>query len=420
MIREVYPRVYRSGCKQTIYVKLKAEVVEEVSVRIFGMERYTVPHSPMYRIDEYDRHPFRVTANLGDGLYSLEYDFPFEQRYRLRIKIGDTVLEEAEDIYALDADLKDLQVFKGDTHLHSNRSDGEGTPFEVGVNYRKAGFDFIALTDHHRMWPSVEAKEAFEKLTDIFTVIRAEEVHNRDMGYFHIVNLNGSFSVNDYIEADQERTEAEVRRIMEAHTFPADVDPKACAYRMFVANKIREGGGLAVMAHPFWICFDEYNVQYPDLVYAWRNGQFDALEVLAGNPQDGDNLTAALWADLRAEGIRIPVVGASDAHSCTIPLFNNHFSLVFAKDSGDILQAIKEERSVAVSRRADDDFFVFGGFRLVKYARFLLDLYYPGYQSLADRHAQALAAARDKGTTAELAKTEGWIREYKEKFFGIV
>ena len=418
MIQEIYPRVYQAGCSQTIYLKLTAEVTEEVSVRIFGMERYTVPHTPKYRIDEYDRHPFRPAANLGGGLYSLEYDFPFEQRYRLRIKIGETVLEEAADIYALEEDLKALQVFKGDTHLHSNRSDGEGTPFEVGIHYRKAGFDFIALTDHHRMWPSVEAKEAFEKLTDQFWVIRAEEVHNQDMGYFHIVNLGGSFSVNDYLEADPLRMEAEVEAIRQANVYPPEVDPKACAFRNWIANKIREGGGVAVMAHPFWTCFDEYNVQYPDLIYAWRNGQFDALEVLAGNPMDGDNLTVALWADLRAEGVKIPVVGASDAHESTgdSDYFNHHFSLVFARDKDELLNAICQERAVAVNRRTDTDFFAFGSFRLVKYARFLLDLYYPGYVRLTARHSQALAAG-EKGT-AEREKTERWLREYREKFFG--
>lgn len=419
MIQEVFPRVYRSGCSQRIFLKLAEHADQEVSVRIFGMERYTVPHSPLYRIDEYDRHPFRPMEHLGEGLYSAEYDFPFEQRYRLWIKVGDTIISKNEDLYAVDADLAALRALKGDTHLHSNRSDGEDTPFAVGLDYRRAGFDFIALTDHHRMWPSVEAKEAFEKLTEAFTVIRAEEVHNRDMGYFHIVNLNGSFSVNDYIEEDQDRAAEEVRTILQSNSFPEDVDAHACAYRKFIADKIHEGGGLAIMAHPFWICYDEYNVQYPDLMYAWRNRQFDALEVLAGNPQDGDNLTAALWADLRAEGVRIPVVGASDAHSCTKPgnLFNEHFSLVFARNSADILPAIREERTVAVSRRADDDFFVFGSFRLVKYARFLLELYFPAYQALTKAHADAMARAGEQGRTAEIAASEEAIQAFQKHFF---
>jgi predicted metal-dependent phosphoesterase TrpH len=407
--------VYRIGYSQTVYVKLQAEVVEPVFVRVFGMERYTVPHTPRYRIDEYDRHPFREMKNLGGGLYCFDYDFPYEQRYRLRFKIGETVLEAAEDVYALEQDLLELQVFKGDTHLHSTCSDGESPPFEVAVNYRMAGFDFIALTDHHRMWPSVEVKEAVEKLTDQFTVIRAEEVHNANMGYFHIVNLGGSFSVNTVIEEDYARVDGEVETLMETMEFPPEADPKACAWRKWIADKIHEGGGVAVMAHPFWTCFDEYNVQSADMAYAWRNGHFDALEVLAGNPMDGDNLTVALWADLRAEGVRIPVVGASDAHNCTSgsEYFNHHFSLVFAKDREDLLNAICQERAVAVNRRTDTDFFVFGSFRLVKYARFLLDCYYPGYYRLTQRHGQAMAA--ESGET--LAKTEGWIREYREKFF---
>ena len=51
-------------------------------------------------------------------------------------------------VYAVEEDLAELRAFKGDTHLHSNRSDGEGTPFEVACQYRAAGYDFIAITDH--------------------------------------------------------------------------------------------------------------------------------------------------------------------------------------------------------------------------------------------------------------------------------
>lgn len=416
---DIFPRVYQTGRLQTIHLKFDTSADHTVSMRIIGMEHYTVPHTPLYRIDELHRHPFREMKNLSSGLYALEYDFPHEQRYRLQIKVGDTILDNPEEIYAVHDDLFGIQIFKGDTHLHSCRSDGQGTPFEVAVNYRKAGFDFIALTDHHKMYPSVEAKEAVEKLTDQFTVIRAEEVHNRSMGYFHIVNLGGNFSVNDYIEEDHDRADREAEQLKQQIEFPADTDPGACAWRKYIADKIHEGGGLAVMAHPFWIYGDEYHVQSQDLVYSWRNGHFDALEVLAGNPQDGDNLTTALWADLRATSIRIPVVGCSDSHSFTEEdtLFNAHFTVVFAKDRGDILPAIKREMSVAVSRRTDTDFFVFGSFRLVKYARFLMDHYYPGYQKLTDRHGLALASADNEKTPA-LKNAEQQIEQYKAKFFG--
>lgn len=416
---EVFPKVYQTGCNQTIYLQFDETVNTTVRLRIIGMEYYTVPHTPLYRIDELNRHPFRDTKHLGSGLYSLEYNFPQEQCYRLHIKVGETLLDNPEEIYAVYSDLFGMQVFKGDTHLHSCRSDGQGTPFEVAVNYRKAGFDFIALTDHHMMHPSVEAKVAAEKLTDQFTVIRAEEVHNRGMGYFHIVNLGGNFSVNDYIEENHRRADREVEQLKQQMEFPAEADPGACAWRKYIADKIHEGGGLAVMAHPFWIYGDEYHVQSADMIYSWQNGHFDALEVLAGNPQDGDNLATALWADLRATGIKIPVVGASDSHSFTDQdtLFNIHFTLVFAKDREEILPAIKKGLSVAVSRKTDTDFFVFGSFRLVKYARFLMDHYYPGYQKLTEQHGQALASADTEGAPA-LRNAEQNISEYKAKFFG--
>lgn len=418
MCLNVFPKVYKTGCSQTIHIQFDEPMHETVSVRIIGMEHYTVPHTPVYRIDELHRHPFREMKDEGGGTYSIDFDFPYEQCYRLSIQIGKTVLTPSQELYAVGADLFGLQVFKGDTHLHSCRSDGQGTPFEVAVNYRRAGFDFIALTDHHMMHPSVEAKEAVEKLTDQFTVIRAEEVHNRSMGYFHIVNLGGSLSVNDYIEADHERADREVEQLKQQMQFPAEADPEACAWRKYIADKIHEGGGLAVMAHPFWIYGDEYHVQSADMIYSWQNGHFDALEVLAGNPQDGDNLTTALWADLRADGIRIPVVGASDTHSFTADgtLFNVHFTLIFAKDRESLLPAIEKEMSVAVSRKTDTDFFVFGSFRLVKYARFLMDHYYPGYQKLADLHGQALAAAAE--AVAPLKNIEQQIQKYREEFFG--
>jgi hypothetical protein len=108
-------------------------------------------------------------------------------------------------------------------------------------------------------------------------------------------------------------------------------------------------------------------------------------------------------------------LGASDAHSTTKEnsLFNKQFSLVFAKDKSDVLVAIKEGRCVAVSRRADNDFFVHGSFRLVKYARFLLDDYYPAYVTLAKAHAIALESA----DVAEITRTEADIDKYKSQFY---
>lgn len=416
---KIFPKVYYSQKTQKVFFQTKA-LTDSVSIKIQGMEYYTIPHSPIYRIDEEERYPYLPMTKAGDGLFAIEYAFKQEQKYSVKVKIGEKIVLETH-IYAVDEDLAKLQPLKGDTHLHSNRSDGEGTPFEVGCQYRAAGFDFIAVTDHHKFAPSIEAKTAFEALTDEFTVFYGEEVHNRDMGYFHIVNFGGEISVNEPILADPDSIEAKVQEVLNASDFTGAADPYACAYRIFVAEEIRKGGGLAIMSHPYWDCFGEYNMEADDFRYLLTNGCFDAVEVLAGCDRtgNGDNLQTAYWADLRTEGIKIPVVGASDSHSCTSEdsLFNRHFSIVFADGKEDIKNAIKDERSVAVNRRSATDFFVVGKYRYVKYARFLLEEYAPAYEKLTEKHAAALSAAKVGKRTAAIRRAEEKIAEFKKEFF---
>lgn len=415
------PKIYTAGKKHVVNLHLdgyETTPATPVSIKIQGMESYGIEHTPLYRIDEEDRYPFIQMQKAADGVYSTAFYFDSEQKYTVKIKIGDKTLPGREYLYAVEEDLYSLTPMKGDTHLHSSRSDGEGTPFEVGIAYRAAGYDFIAITDHHKMYPSVEAKEAFEKLTDKFLVIRAEEVHNKDMGYFHVINLGGKFSVNEIIEADDDYVENEVAKLLATGNFLDGATPYICAYRRFISNKIREGGGIAVMAHPFWECYGEYNMPAKDVFHLLRTGCYDAYELLADcdNNNNGNNIQLALWQELLSEGIRIPVLGASDAHSTKgdQTLFNKQFSIIFAKNASDTLPAIKDGRSVAVLRENDKDFLVFGGYRLTKYARFLLDEYFPAYTLLTGKHAEALS----DGDICAVKAVEVEIDKYKKTIFG--
>ena len=410
---KIYPKVFKSFKTQKLYVELE-NTCESISIRIMPMEKYGIPHKD-FRIDENYRYSFEDMTKEGDTLYSYEYKFSGEQRYSVYVLVdGEKIYKH---LYAVDEDLAGLQAFKGDTHLHSCRSDGEGTPFEVSVAYRKRAFDFIAVTDHHRYAPSLEAREEVKALTDYFTVFPAEEVHNKDMGYFHIINFGGSSSVNTLIETDEEYVNSALDAIKKTTAFPENVDKDNCAFRIFVANEIRRRGGLAVFAHPFWEDYGEYNAQTDDVVYLFKNGYFDALEVLAGcdNTGNGNNIQTALWAEMRADGIKIPVLGASDAHKTESEptRFNKQFSIVFAENAEEIPSSVVRELSVAVERRSGRDFYCVGPFRLVKYVRFLMDEYYPGYEALCEEHAAALAA---KDISA-LRLAEKKIDEYKAEFF---
>lgn len=414
---ELYPRVFHSRGEQRVFVKLP-EGAAEPTVKIQSMGHYSVPHVT-YRIDEEDRCPYVALEHVDGDIYSCKYEFTGEGRYTVRIRLCDKVVYWGY-VYALDSDLMCLNAYKGDTHLHSCRSDGTGTPFEVACTYRAAGYDFMCLTDHHKYLPSIEARDAVSALTDRFTVFPGEEVHNKHMGYFHIVGMNHNASVNDIIETDDDYVAGCIEKILKEREFPEGVDARAAAYRIFISEHVRSFGGMVIMAHPFWDAYGEYNMQTADCIYHLKSGDFDALELLAGNDNtgNGDNLEVALWADLRAEGVKINVLGASDCHD---PVgkntrFNHNFSLVFTDNAQSVPDAIKAGMSVAVKRRTDADFEVFGSFRLVSYARFLMQEFYPTYASLTKAHAEALAAA-DGAPTDEIRAAEQNIDMYKEKFF---
>lgn len=420
-VNKIYPRVFKSRTVQTLFIQLSDEIDSALlEIKIQPMEKYSVPHTPQYRINEENRYAYQRFTGLGDGLYSVEYEFTEEQKYDVYIKYnGDRLIHTY--VYSLDEDLAALKAFKGDTHLHTCRSDGKGTPFEVACAFRGAGYDFIAITDHHKYEPSLEGQAEVKAITDEFFVFRGEEVHNKGMGYFHIVNFNGNRSINEIIETDDEYVNTEIDKIMATRELSGLSDPRSVAYRIFISEHIRKAGGVAIMAHPFWTVFGEYHMQTEEFVYHWENKDFDALEVLAAcdNNGNGNNLQEMLRCEMLSMGYRIPVVGASDAHNtditCSNELFNRIFTIVFAESFDDIPNAIKAERGVAIERRDRDDFRAVGKYRYAKYARFLMREYYPFYAELCRAHADAMLS----GDKKSIADAEIAITNFKNEFFSL-
>ena len=419
-VTEIYPKVVASHSRQTLYFRLEGEVEAPVVARLTPMEVYGVSHYPDYWSHHADRYLWVPLTACGDGLWCADFDFAEEQRYCVKLKVGEEISWPAY-LYAVDPDLAALRPYKGDTHLHTNRSDGKGEPFEVACNYRAAGYDFIAVTDHGRYYPSDELQAQMGILTDRFYVMHGEEVHPKGGSYFHIVSLNAKRPVSPLFEERPDYVKAGLERIVAREDFSALPDPYAAAYRIFIAEEIRRAGGFAVLAHPFWETDGEYNYQPIECRYHIRNGHFDALELFGGNDDtgNGNNLLELVYHDLRAEGCRIPVVGSSDAHTTVLwsdyDHFSKQFSLIFATGYDDLLTAVSEGRSVAVRRESDKHFRCVGDFRYAKYARFIMAEYYPAYTALCAAHAAALAA-RDE---AALTETEAAIAAYQERFYAV-
>ena len=418
---KVFPKVFKTGETHDVFISVKLckeQAEQEISVKIQPMEAYGIQHSAIYRIDEEERYAYSPAQKVGEGLYKVRYTFFDEQKYDVKIKCGEEVIFNTH-IYSVFEDLVGVTAFKGDTHLHTNRSDGEGTPFEVGCVYRAAGYDFIAITDHHQYFPSVGEKDEFDELTEEFTVFRGEEVHNRGMGYTHIINFDGDFSVNHIVENEKDFVESEINKILQTTEFHDGIaDKKDCAYRIFVANQIRKGNGVSIMAHPFWDCYGEYNMPAKTTEYLIENGCYDAVELLAGNDisgQNGNNLQIALYSELQARGAKIALLGASDAHSTKAAdtLFNKQYSFVFARNREGIKGAIQDRKSVAVLVIDKANYMIFGEYRLVKYARFLFDEYFSIYQKLAKKHAATLSVKDG----AKIGQAEKEIAKFKKEFF---
>ena len=415
----VFPRVFKTEATQKLY--LCADFKDVPAIKIQPMEAYSIPHTALCRIDEEQRYPY-LSASKEGGAYFVEYVFPTEGRYTVKIKSGGELVYFGY-VYVVGEDLRSLKPFKGDTHTHTSFSDGHDTPFVSASKYYAAGYDFVAVTDHHKLAHSLDAAREMRALTDRFTVFPGEEVHNKDMGYFHIVNFGGTSSVNDIIETDDDYVARELARIKSERRFPDGVNPDTAAYRIFISEHIRTFGGISVLAHPFWEAYGEYNMEYSELKYHLAEGNFDALELFAGNDHtgNGDNLALVTWCELIGSGARASILGASDNHNSEslTSLFNKSFTLVFAQDKDGIIDAVRSGSTVAVKRRDDGDFFVFGSYRMVNYARFLLREFYPEYARLTSLAAKELCASQCAGApTSCLVSAEEKLNNYCREFFG--
>ena len=417
---EIYPKVFRADAKQTVHIKVEgAEKIRPLTAKVQPMEKYDVPHSPEFRLEsEEQRYPYQRPKDLGGGVFALEYEFKGEQRYSLKVRYDGAEICSTF-LYSVEPDLAELRAFNCETHCQSCRSDGSGTPFEVACAYRAAGYDAIALTDHGWIEPSYEARDAIAPLTDDFRVFPGEEVHN-EWSYYHVVHFGGNYSVNNLIRDKKEYIEAEIEKLLASRDFSDVSDPPSAAFRAVIAQEIRNAGGVAVMAHPYWEVQGEYFMPTEEFLHHWRRGDFDVLELFGGNDAvgNGNNLAEILRGELIAEGCRIPVLGASDAHvtkrKCGFDYFDLQFSVVFAKDFDGIPEALKNEYAVAVERRPEDGRFRCAGkYRLVKYARFLIREYYEPFAKLAAVHSAALAE-RDG---AKIAAAEADIAAFRKRFF---
>jgi predicted metal-dependent phosphoesterase TrpH len=331
-------------------------------------------------------------------------------------------------VYSLGADLHGLRPYKGDFHMHSHRSDGVESPAYVAGASRRAGLHFMALTDHRNYAASAEARDAFEGVPVDLRIYPGEEVHTPD-NPVHIVSFGANAGITELYRSDASAYRQEVARLMEGlPPTPEGVDRFHYAACVWAAERIRERGGLSMIAHPYWVTGNRHNVEEPLLDHLFATEVFDALELIAGfgweslHVMDVNALQVARYLEERAKGRRIAVCGISDAHGVErSDAFGRYFTVCFARslNSADLISAIKEMRSVAVETPGGSLPRAYGPFRLVKFTQYLLREVFPQHDELCFEEGRLMIqhAAGNPSAAKQLSIVQGQTSALYDRYW---
>ena len=383
----VIPRLVRSGVPTTVTVTPLGP-----SLRFDDKTEYTVRFIPkeIYHDTFIDRPAQFDSVKLypQNGVLTVTYTFYEEQEWVLSVQSAEEEEKKAKPrefhVYSLFDDLYERNPYRGDLHVHSTGSDGSEEAFVVAANYRKEGFDFMAMTDHSNWWTSDAIQKTYADVPLGLKLFHGEEVHLGTI--IHIVSFNADHSITDYYRAHTEEIRAQLQEEAKKLNTPWGVDPYEYAYRKWICEQIRAAGGMCIGPHPFWIHKPHiYNMNSRMLEYIFTTGTCDAFELTGGQTVEENNFQTNFYHEMRAKGVDIPICGSSDSHGTDRAIyFGVSKTILFAKDKEyeSIRGAILDHYSVAVEEEYGEQIRIHGHYRMVKYARFLIDYYFPGHDEL--------------------------------------
>ena len=188
----------------------------------------------------------------------------------------------------------------GDLHMHSTASDGQYDTYTLAQKAKKAGLDFICITDHNNF-----SENFFLPNIENLTIIPGVEwTHYK--GHMNIMGLHAPF--DSFVLNTQE-----------------DMDK-------FIQG-VRNKGAIVTANHP----------KDNGCPYLWESDNYDLFEIWNGPMRPSNNRAIQMWHDLLMEGKHIPIVGGSDYHRSMHPVNLGHpTTRVYAKSNTqeDILDAL--------------------------------------------------------------------------------
>jgi hypothetical protein len=411
---DFYPKILPSGKTSVICINKSGD-----HLTFDNSITYTVRIYPKEELGSHE-NPAVIKAQPVDGALNIQFNFSHEQEYCLVVsqdtEAAPIVLGEYH-VYAVGEDLYHRRPYKGDFHMHSNRSDGQEPPAYVAASCRLIGLDFMAVTDHRQYDPSLEAIQTFSGLPIDLRIYPGEEIHPPDNAV-HMINFGGSASINELFIKDELYT-SEVNEIAGGLLdLPEGWLRNQYASCVWCYQKIRSVGGLGIFCHPYWVFRRSFNVPEALIARHFQGLPFDAFEVIGGYHRfeiESNRLQVARYYEERAQGKNIPIIGVSDAHGCDNGnLFGWYYTIVFSSstDLPDLIRSIKDLFSIAVEHLPNEAPGAYGPFRLVKYAHFILREVMPLHDALCAEEGKLMLLFL-KGSSdveAALADRQGMVK----------
>lgn len=176
------------------------------------------------------------------------------------------------------------RFWKGNLHTHSTRSDGTLSPEQVCQVYRKAGYDFLALTDHFLKAYEYPVVDTTPFRTADFTTLIGAELHS---GRTELGNLWHILAVGLPLDFSP--------------PFTDESGPQ-------IAARALNAGAYVAVAHPQWYTLTEADVL--------SLGPVHAIEVFNGTSVDyNDRADSWFMMDLMLmRGHRYTACATDDAH----------------------------------------------------------------------------------------------------------
>lgn len=437
---DIFPKVFK--CDTPVEVTIKPLGLHvafsgeyTIQVRAFN-EGNSARYPERNNLKEYPVTP------CEDGCIRFTHTYKDEQEHYVDIvRDGKRVVRLS--VYSLFEDLVGRYPFRGDLHMHTTRSDGNQAPAIVAANYRKNGYDFLAMTDHDSYYPSLEAINAYKDVPIEYNLVTGEEIH-LEGNDIHIVNFGGKYSVNALMPGDHhmdvgdgkdlrsldgecpdvisvEEYKRQVNELAETLNIPEGIEKFTYAACVWIFNHIRKADGLGIFAHPYWL---QNVLHVPESLteYIMATQPFDAFEVLGGeNYFEQNGWQTIRYYEDRAKGRRYPIVGSTDSHSS---VHNRNAliasTIVFAPENTrkGIVYSIKDFYSVAVDS-ISTELRIVGEMRFVRYATFLLREFFPLHDELCFEEGRLMKdyACGEEGAEETLRFISGRMKKQREKYF---